>query len=84
MHADLGSVYTVARRIASSVRRLELSEELVSINKQIELAWNNLLAFCPNTPEPLSVSYSRLLNLQPGTVHILRQRFQDFFTIPSL
>jgi len=50
---DLSEVYGVSLRIiksCSNFSQKEQIEDLLVFGKQIILAWNNVLAFCPNTP----------------------------------
>ena len=48
---DLCEVYGVACKIRQSARSMKVHREsLQHLHKNIELAWNNLLAFCPNAP----------------------------------
>nr|CAB3266762.1 synergin gamma-like [Phallusia mammillata] len=49
--ADLGEVYAVACKIFQSAQHWNLEREASKhLHKQIQLAWNNLLSFCPNAP----------------------------------
>ncbi|CAK8696708.1 unnamed protein product [Clavelina lepadiformis] len=47
--SDLGEIYGIARRVCHSMHLVKIEKnQHQQLHKQIELAWNNLVAFCPS------------------------------------